>query len=83
MPESSPIKPPPVRNVLNVVLGDMLFPTWYPSFYPEDLVGKECQDLHVCRWCFAYSKELAPYLAHVASELLVRFLGFCPADPGF
>jgi hypothetical protein len=64
MPESSPIKPSPVRNVLNVVLGNLRFPAWYPSFYPEDLVGKECKDLYVCQRCFSYSKELAPYLSH-------------------
>ncbi|KAI9863532.1 MAG: hypothetical protein M1824_000212 [Vezdaea acicularis] len=53
------------RNVMNVVLGDILFKTWYPSFYPEELVGHETERLCVCQWCFNYSKELVPYLAHV------------------
>ncbi len=57
------------RNVQNVVLGDILFKTWYPSFYPEELVGRETERLYVCRWCFKYSRELMPYLAHVVSVL--------------
>ncbi|KAI9676846.1 MAG: hypothetical protein M1817_006685 [Caeruleum heppii] len=58
------------RNILRVVLGDLLFDTWYESFYPEELVngGKhEVERLYVCRWCFKYSKELMPYMAHVKS----------------
>ena len=51
-------------NVRNVVLGDILFKTWYPSFYPEDLIGRELERLFVCQWCFKYSKDLMPYLAH-------------------
>ena len=51
-------------NVRNVVLGDILFKTWYPSFYPEELVGRELERLFVCQWCFRYSKDLMPYLAH-------------------
>ncbi|MCJ1381876.1 hypothetical protein MMC17_004988 [Xylographa soralifera] len=53
------------RNVSNVVLGDILFPTWYPSFYPEELVGKDTDRLYVCQWCFKYSKEVVAFLAHV------------------
>ncbi|MCJ1387912.1 hypothetical protein MMC18_000755 [Xylographa bjoerkii] len=53
------------RNILNVVLGEILFPTWYPSFYPEELVGKDTDRLYVCPWCFKYSKEVVPFLAHV------------------
>ncbi|KAI9873801.1 MAG: hypothetical protein M1830_010591, partial [Pleopsidium flavum] len=34
------------RNVQNVVLGDILFKTWYPSFYPEELVGRETERLY-------------------------------------
>lgn len=52
------------RNVHNVVLGDILFPTWYPSFYPEELVGSRVERLYVCQWCFKYSKELMPFIAH-------------------
>lgn len=52
-------------NIRKVVLGDILFDPWYPSFYPEELVGREVDRLHVCQWCFKYSKELVPYLAHI------------------
>ena len=51
-------------NVRNVVLGDVLFKAWYPSFYPEELIGRELERLFVCQWCFKYSKDLMPYLAH-------------------
>ncbi|MCJ1411752.1 hypothetical protein MMC19_005844 [Ptychographa xylographoides] len=59
-------KPPAksTRNVLNVVLGDTLFKTWYPSFYPEEVVGRDVERLYICQWCFKYSKELMPFLAH-------------------
>ncbi|MCJ1289161.1 hypothetical protein MMC34_000693 [Xylographa carneopallida] len=53
------------RNVLNVVLGGILFPTWYPSFYPEELVGKDTDRLYVCQWCFKYSKEAVPFHSHM------------------
>ena len=52
------------RNVQNVVLGDILFPTWYSSLYPEELVGSRVERLYVCQWCFKYSKELMPFIAH-------------------
>jgi len=51
-------------NIHNVALGDTLFKAWYPSFYPEEIVGKDLDTLHVCRWCFKYSKELVPFLTH-------------------
>lgn len=52
------------RNVQNVVLGNILFTTWYPSFYPEELVGKETDCLYVCQWCFKYSNDPKLFLAH-------------------
>ena len=55
---------PAARNVLNVVLGEMLFKTWYPSFYPEELVGREAERLYVCRWCFKYTIDVGAHLAH-------------------
>ncbi|KAI9801696.1 MAG: hypothetical protein M1833_002378 [Piccolia ochrophora] len=64
----SPKKVASDRNILRVVLGDLLFDTWYGSFYPEELVGGgkgEVDRLYVCSWCFRYSRELMPYLAHV------------------
>ncbi|KAH0543290.1 hypothetical protein FGG08_002353 [Glutinoglossum americanum] len=32
------------RTIQNVVLGDILFKTWYPSFYPEELVNNNCSE---------------------------------------
>lgn len=52
-------------NVKHVVLGDLLFKTWYPSLYPEELVSRDLERLYVCHGCFKYSKELMPFLAHV------------------
>ncbi|GAB7348358.1 hypothetical protein MBLNU459_g6800t1 [Dothideomycetes sp. NU459] len=63
--EQSLKKPSMEPNVLNVVLGNLLVKPWYPSFYPEDLVGRKVDRLYVCQWCFRYSKELMPYLAHM------------------
>ncbi|KAK7513051.1 acyl-CoA N-acyltransferase [Phyllosticta citriasiana] len=51
-------------NVIHVVLGDLLIKPWYPSFYPEELVGRRIERLYVCQWCFKYSKELIPFLGH-------------------
>lgn len=72
VPHLSPSKPPPLkavadRNVRYVVLGDFLFKAWYPSYYPEELVGKEVDKLYVCQWCFKYTKDIIPFLGHVES----------------
>ncbi|KAL2057662.1 hypothetical protein ABVK25_002046 [Lepraria finkii] len=55
---------PADRNIKEVVLGDVQFDTWYPSFYPEELVGREIDRLYVCQWCFKYSKDRTPYVSH-------------------
>ena len=63
------------RNILKVVLGDLLFDTWYGSFYPDELVGGgkiEIDRLYVCQWCFKYSRELMPYMAHLVRTALRR-----------
>ncbi|CAD0041064.1 unnamed protein product, partial [Aureobasidium pullulans] len=62
--DQTPKKSPTEPNVLNVVLGNLQIKPWYPSFYPEDLVGRKAERLYVCECCFRYSKELMPYLAH-------------------
>ena len=64
-------KPHPEPNVLHVVLGNLLIRPWYPSFYPEDLVGSRTERLYVCQWCFRYSRELMPYLAHMVCSPIV------------
>ncbi|KAL9005021.1 MAG: hypothetical protein Q9188_002170 [Gyalolechia gomerana] len=51
-------------NVQHVVLGDILFKTWYPSYYPEELIGRDVNRLYVCQWCFKYCRDLVPFLAH-------------------
>ena len=58
-------------NVRNVVLGDILFKTWYPSFYPEELVSREVDRLHVCQWCFKYTPEIMKFSAHCVCILQV------------
>jgi len=50
-----------------VVLGDMRFKTWYPSFHPEELVGRETETLYVCQWCFKYACDMRQYLTHLNS----------------
>ncbi|KAF2650950.1 hypothetical protein K491DRAFT_682567 [Lophiostoma macrostomum CBS 122681] len=52
-------------NVLEVVFGTLLIKPWYPSFYPEELVGRRIERLYVCQWCFKYSKELMGFLGHL------------------
>ena len=55
-------------NIRKVVLGDILFDPWYPSFYPEELVGREVDRLNVCQWCFKYSKDFVTSLAHMVRK---------------
>jgi MYST family zinc finger domain len=54
-----------VSNIREVVLGDMWIAPWYPSFYPEELVGTNLDRLYVCPHCFKYTKELVPYRGHL------------------
>ncbi|ORY04263.1 acyl-CoA N-acyltransferase [Clohesyomyces aquaticus] len=58
-------KPSIEPNVLEVVFGSLLIKPWYPSFYPEELVGRRVERLYVCHWCFKYSKELMGFLGHL------------------
>ena len=58
----------PDLDVRSVVLGDVHFKTWYPSFYPDELVGKRLERLYVCKHCFKYSKDVTEYLLHVVSQ---------------
>lgn len=53
--------------VQQVVLGDIVFRTWYPSFYPEEIVRHNIDRLYVCQWCFKYCPEVVPFLAHRVS----------------
>ena len=51
-------------SIRDVILGDISFGTWYPSFYPEELIGREVDRLFVCQWCFKYTGDAAAFLAH-------------------
>jgi histone acetyltransferase HTATIP len=61
----APPKPSVTPNVLEVVFGSLLIKPWYPSFYPEQTVGRKVERLYVCQWCFKYSKELMGFLGHL------------------
>lgn len=63
----SPPKPSVDPNVLEVVFGSLLIKPWYPSFYPEELVGRKVERLYVCQWCFKYSVQLMKFLEHLVS----------------
>ena len=68
----TPQKPSATPNVLEVVFGSLLIKPWYPSFYPEELVGRKVERLYVCQWCFKYSKELMGYLGHLVCNCTRR-----------
>lgn len=63
-PPSTQPNPSSALNVKQVVLGDLLFRTWFQSIYPEDLVSKDQERLYICRWCFRYSCDANPYVRH-------------------
>jgi hypothetical protein len=61
VPSSSPMPP----NIANVVLGNLHIKPWYPSFYPEELIGgRRAEWLYVCRWCFKYTPEIVKFVGH-------------------
>lgn len=68
----TPQKPSVTPNVLEVVFGSLLIKPWYPSFYPEELVGRKVERLYVCQWCFKYSKELMGFLGHLVRNDTLR-----------
>ena len=53
------------NNIKHVVLGDLLFQTWFQSFYPQDLVAREIERLYICRWCFRYTGDVSAYVKHM------------------
>lgn len=71
-PARTPMHGP--QNVGNVVLGNLRITPEYPSFYPEDLIGRKAQWLYVCHWCFRYTHELMKYAAHCVGEIAERGL---------
>ena len=64
-PHRTSNRAPMQPNVSNVVLGNLHIKPWFPSFYPEDMVGGRKADwLYVCPWCFKYTHEIMKYSAH-------------------
>lgn len=53
-----------VRKIQQVVLGNILFQTWFDSRYPDELVAKYIETLYVCRWCFRYTEDRDAHVAH-------------------
>jgi hypothetical protein len=63
------------RNIDNVVFGDVMFKSWYPSWYPKEIIGEKAltgdgkgivvQTLYVCKRCFAYSKVAEDWVRHL------------------
>ena len=58
------VSAPLQRNVIEVVLSDIQIQTWYPSFYPEDLIGRLVDRLFVCKHCFKYTTKVVPFIQH-------------------
>jgi MYST family zinc finger domain len=62
------------RNIDNVVFGDVIFKSWYPSWYPKEIIGEKAlsgdgkgivvQTLYVCKRCFSYSKVPEEWVRH-------------------
>jgi hypothetical protein len=77
-PSQKPLSGP---NVLEVVFGSLLIQPWYPSFYPEELVGRRVERLYVCQWCFKYSKELLGFIGHLVRLFSILLFPLC-ADWG-
>lgn len=68
------------RNIDKVVLGDLCFKTWYPSYFGKEVLdnGPGTLDrLYVCDCCFKYSKELVAWWQHVQ---LCRAKNFIPGS---
>ncbi|KAF2664490.1 histone acetyltransferase, MYST family [Microthyrium microscopicum] len=55
---------PTQKNVKEVILTDLRIEAWYPSFYPEELIGKLAERLFVCKWCFKYTTKLIQFMEH-------------------
>ncbi|KAH8819732.1 acyl-CoA N-acyltransferase [Xylogone sp. PMI_703] len=63
------------RNIDMIVFGDIAFRSWYPSWYPKEIIGEQAligeskgivvDRLNICPKCFAYSKEMVMWLQHV------------------
>lgn len=64
------------RNIDNVVFANVMFKSWYPSWYPTEIIGDKALSatvkpvgitvpaLYVCKKCFGYSKIVEDWLKH-------------------
>ncbi|KAG9243628.1 histone acetyltransferase [Calycina marina] len=62
------------RNVKEVALGDLLFDTWYPSWFPDEVIpdkqrgkGIVQTTMYVCKWCFAYHRDPEIWAQHYSN----------------
>lgn len=91
MPADAPLASPSPeiaiteRTIRRVVLGDIVFDTWYPSYYPEELVGRQQATLYVCQWCFKYCVDDGLAVAHRVGRLSSydRLRGYCSSGRFF
>ena len=66
------LKEPIQPNIHEVVLGDWwVRPSSPASSYPEEIVGRNCDRLYVCQWCFKYVADGVPdrYLRHMVCSI--------------
>jgi len=64
------------RNIDKVIFGDIVFKSWYPSWYPKEVLGEKAlsgegkgivvDKLWVCERCFGYAKDVAEGYRHRA-----------------
>lgn len=66
------------RNIDEVVFYNHTFKTWYPSWYPKEILGEKTlalaeegkgtgivvKTLYICRKCFKYTKDGVEWKAH-------------------
>jgi hypothetical protein len=63
-------KEPTEPNINEVVLGGWWVKPWFHSMYPEEVIGKKCERLYVCQWCFKYTKDaVQEYIRHMVSTV--------------
>jgi hypothetical protein len=67
------------RNIDTVVFGEVAFKSWYPSWYPKEIIGEKAlltglsgegktgivvKELYVCKRCFGYAKGVVEWVRH-------------------
>jgi hypothetical protein len=67
---------PTQRNVRQAILSDLRVEAWYPSFYPVELIGKACDQLYICKWCFKYTVEGPAFTDHTTVNIFSFILDY-------